>query len=303
MRGRYSTSSRRSPRPSVSAHSRSDERKSPTNRATASRFASWNAWRNGLGSRLPKKLPVWVMRKRRAGVYSSPAKSSKSQPFEMTRTAPRAPRPRTSSAIASETHVTASALARDEAGDLLAPRPGGARAAVVSSRRCWLATSGSRRSAIQRAPVAFWTAAPTKCTDGGGDVVITTSMPSRRTIRIAAGIAVRFQVTLASGRSSRRAVTCAWTSARSNPSAARELLRGLPRPWAEVAGAMNPRLRGHAQLGIAMCTHFGSSGASTCVSIAERGQVLRELERALHAAAARGREVHRHEQHLHGREA
>ena len=30
-----------------------------------------------------------------------------------------------------------------------------------------------------------------KCTDGGGEVVTTTSIPSSRTIRIAAGIAVR----------------------------------------------------------------------------------------------------------------
>ena len=234
-------------------------------------------------------------------MYSSPAKSSKSQPFEMTRTAPRAPRPRTSSAIASETHVTASAwrATRRATCSTAACR---ARAAVVSSRRCWFATSGSRRSAIQRAPVAFWTAAPTKCTEGGGDVVITTSMPSRRTMRIAAGIAVRFQVTLASGRSSRRAVTCAWRSARSNPSAARELLRGLPRPWAEVAGAMNPRLCGHAQLGVGV--HPLRVVGSEHVRLdAERGQVLRELERALHPPAACRREVHRHEQHLHGREA
>ena len=131
--------------------------------------------------------------------------------------------------------------------------------------------------------------------------MITTSMPSRRTMRIAAGIAVRFQVTLASGRSSRRAVTCAWTSSAIEPVGGGELLRGLPRPWAEVAGAMNPRLCGHAQLGIGV--HPLRVVRREHVRLdAERGQVLRELERALHAPAARGREVHRHEQHLHGRE-
>ena len=81
-----------------------------------------------------------------------------------------------------------------------------------------------------------------------------------------------------------------------------ELLRGLPRPWAEVAGAMNPRLRGHAQLGIGVHPLRIVGREHVCLD-AQRGQVLRELERALHPAAARGREVHRHEQHLHGREA
>ena len=47
--------------------------------------------------------------------------------------------------------------------------------------------------------VARWTAAPTRWTEPGGEVVITASIPSRRAMRIAAGIAVRFQVTLASG--------------------------------------------------------------------------------------------------------
>jgi len=68
---------------------------------------------------------------------------------------------------------------------------------------------------------------PAKWIDPGGEVVTTTSIPSRRTIRIAAGIAVRFQVTLASGTSNRRAVKLAWTSARSRPSAARSSSAGF----------------------------------------------------------------------------
>ena len=146
-----------------------------------------------------------------------------------------------------------------------------ARAAAVSSRRCWFATSGSRRSAIQRAPLARWTAAPTRWTDPGGDVVITASIPSRRAMRIAAGIAVRFQVTLASGRRRRRAVTCAWTRARSRPSAARSSSAGFR--------ARGPTYRArwiHACVGTrssgSRCTHFGSSGASTCVSMPSAGR-------------------------------
>ncbi len=132
--------------------------------------------------------------------------------------------------------------------------------------------------------------------------MITASMPSRRTMRIAAGIAVRFHVTLASGTSRRRAVTCAWRSARSNPVGRAELLGRLARTWADVASAMDPGLRRYAQLGVPVHPlrivrreHVGLD--------AERRQVLRELERALHAAPAGGREVHRHEQDLHGREA
>ena len=93
--------------------------------------ASWNACRNGRGSRLPKKLPVWVMRKRCAGPVLEARRSRRSRTrSRSTRTAPRAPSPRISSAIASETHVTASALTRDEPGDLLhrgLPRAGSCR--------------------------------------------------------------------------------------------------------------------------------------------------------------------------------
>ena len=99
----------------------------------------------------------------------------------------------------------------------------------------------------------------------------TTSMPSRRTILTAVGTAVTFHVTLASGRSRRRAVTCACTSARSRPSPP-----AAPRP------ACAPAVRGSERDGStpgsergrssSRCTHFGSSGASTCVSIPSAGR-------------------------------
>ena len=91
----------------------------------------WNACRNGRGSRFPKKLPVCVIRKRAAGAYSSPAKSSKSQPFAIDADRVRARRgSRTSSAIASETQRDRVGAARDEPRDLLVrglarPRRGG----------------------------------------------------------------------------------------------------------------------------------------------------------------------------------
>ena len=65
--GAYGISSSRSPRPSPSAHSRSAERKSPRKRATTSSPSRARACRNGRGSRLPKKLPACVIRKRSAG--------------------------------------------------------------------------------------------------------------------------------------------------------------------------------------------------------------------------------------------
>ena len=66
-------------------------------------------------------------------------------------------------------------------------------------------------------PTARFTAAPTRWTDDGGDVVRTTSIPSRLAIRIAAGIAVRFQLTFSSGTSSLRPASCTCFDARSSP--------------------------------------------------------------------------------------
>src|SRR3954462_7026683 len=97
-------SSSRSPRPSISTHSRSAARKSPTKRATTSSRPDFaNAERNVRGLRWPKKLPVCVTRKRSPEWYSSPVKSSKSDPLGITRTAPAGSKRRTSAAIGSAT--------------------------------------------------------------------------------------------------------------------------------------------------------------------------------------------------------
>ena len=72
------------------------------------------------------------------------------------------------------------------------------------------AITGSRRSAIHLTPVACLTAAPIRLIEFGGDVVSTASIPSRLTIRIAAGIAFGAQVTALSGTSARRKSAPAW---------------------------------------------------------------------------------------------
>ena len=200
----YGWSSSRSPRPSDSAHSRSARRKSPTKRATtSSRPDSASAVRNGRGSRLPKKLPVWVIRNRSARRYSSPAKSSKSAPFRIVVTTPAGSSASASSAIASEAATITSAWrATSRATESLTFSF--ARTAARSTRRCGCAAMESRRSATQRTPVVRFTAAPIRCTEFGGDVVRTTSMPSARTMRTAAGIAVRPHETFSSGTGTRR---------------------------------------------------------------------------------------------------
>ena len=262
--------------------------------------ASWNACRNGRGSRFPKKLPVCVMRKRGAGRYSSPAKSSKSQPFAIMRTAPRAPSPRTSSAIASETHVTASASPRDEPRDLLVrglarARRGGVVAAVLvrderiaqvgdpaSAGRPLDGRADEVDRARRRRRDHDVDALPPRDPDRGRD---------RGEVPRHARVGDE-QATCRDLRLDERAL---------EPVRGAELLRRLARPRADVARAVDPCLRRDAQLGIAVhplrvvgCEHVRLD--------AERGKVLRELERALDAASARRREVHRHEQHLHGRE-
>jgi hypothetical protein len=65
---------------------------------------------------------------------------------------------------------------------------------------------------------------------------------------------------------------------------------------------MHPGLRRHAEIGIAVHPLRIVGGEDVRLD-AERRQVLRELQRALDPSTAGGREVHRHEQHLHGREA
>ena len=127
----------------------------------------------------------------------------------------------------------------------------------------------------------------------------TTSIPSSRTIRIAAGIAVRFQVTFSSGNEQPPAEEL------SLPRVALEARRAV-QLLGRARGRAGPTKRARctqASVGVGRSSsrwiHFGSSGASTCVSIPSSGQVRRELERPLHAAAARGREVERDEQDLH----
>ena len=152
-RGAYSRSSSRSPRPRDSAHSRSVSRKSPTKRAIASTREPWSACRNGRGSRFPKKLPVWVIRKRLAGWYSSPAKSSKSHPLEMVRTAPRGRSARISSAIASETHEIASARrATRRASCSFAPAERGSRPCPSGDGDLRRAGHGGPRASARPSP-------------------------------------------------------------------------------------------------------------------------------------------------------
>ena len=94
----------------LSAHSRSAGRKSPTKRATTSSPDSASAVRNGRGSRLPKKLPVCVIRKRSPRLVLEPvevvevgAVRDRHAPGRCGSSA------RASSAIASETATIASA--------------------------------------------------------------------------------------------------------------------------------------------------------------------------------------------------
>ncbi|HET7043444.1 MAG TPA: hypothetical protein VFI37_01235 [Gaiellaceae bacterium] len=80
-----------------------------------------------------------------------------------------------------------------------------------------------------------------------------------------------------------------------------QLLGARPSLRADEANTVDPRLRRHLELLVAVdplrvfrSEHVGLDP--------EPGQVRRELERPLHAAAARGREVERDEQDLHAGE-
>ena len=259
---------------------------------------SASAVRNGRGSRLPKKLPVCVIRKRSPGVYSSPAKSSKSQPFEIVATRPRGSKPRASSAIASETQVIASAERATSCAtpslDLLLRADGeAARRGGAGARR---ASRAGRRPTSRRSRAC--TAAPTRWTELGGEVVSTTSIPSlprdpdrgRDRGQVPAHVLVRDeQPPRGQLREHERAAEALL---------AVQLLGGLAPLRPEVARAVHPGLGRRAQVGVRVDPLRVVRREHVRLD-PERGQVLRELERPLDAAAAGRREVERDEQQLH----
>jgi hypothetical protein len=138
------------------------------------------------------------------------------EPFRIVVTTPAGSSPSVSSAIASDAATITSAWrATSRATDALTFSF--ARTLARSTFRCGCEAIESRRSATQRTPVARFTAAPIRWTEFGGDVVTTTSISCARTMRSAAGIAVRFQATFSSGTSTRRDSERACRETRSRP--------------------------------------------------------------------------------------
>ena len=150
-------------------------------------------------------------------------------------------------------------------------------------------------------PVARAIAAAMRCVEGGGDVDTTTSIPCSRTSRIPAGMAVTAHVAFSSGRTRRRSCSRACVSARSIPSVPASTSLGFPPLTADVARPVHPGLRRHPEPLVAV--HPARVVGREDVGLdPHRRQVLRELERPLHAAAARGRKVEADDQRLHGRD-
>ena len=173
-----------------------------------------------------------------------------------------------------------------------------ARTRGAPRRRCGCATSESRRSATHFTPVAFLTAAPTRCTDDGGEVVITTSMPSlphdadrRRDRRqVPAHVLVGDEQAppgeLRLPREAHEALRPV------------QLLGGLPALRAEVARAMHPGERRRLQLVVAVDPLRVVRREHVRLD-AELRQMRRELERPLDAPSPGRREVEADDQHLH----
>ena len=111
-------------------------------------------------------------------------------------------------------------------------------------------------------------------------------MPSLRTMRIADGIAVRFQLTFSSGTSSRRPASCAWRDEAHETLRPVQLLGRLAAFRAEVARAMHPGERRRLKLVVAVDPLRVVRREHVRLD-PELRQVRRELERPLHAAAAR----------------
>ena len=129
----------------------------------------------------------------------------------------------------------------------------------------------------------------------------TTSIPSLRAIEIAFGIAVAFQRHVLVGqRAGGGRSSPARKRTRSTPRPAVQLVGDPPAARPDVAGAVHPRLRRQRQ--VRVLVHPLRVVRREHVRLdPERRQVARELQRALDAAAARGREVEGDEKELHSR--
>ena len=216
-------------------------RKSPTKRATTSRPDSASAVRNGRGSRLPKKLPVCVIRKRSPRRYSSPAKSSKSQPFAIVVDRParleRARPPRRSRRTRRRSRRPSGRRAGRARGPSLLRAHDEPLGPPVRVRDDRVAQVGD-----PAAPVARFTAAPIRCTEFGGDVVRTTSIcscahdPDRRRNRgqVPADVLVRDEQPAADeprlAAEPVESLPCRAARRRASGRAARGSARGGPRP-------------------------------------------------------------------------
>ena len=207
--------------------------------------------------------------------YSSPAKSSKSEPFAIVTTGPRG------DALAH--------LLGDRLGDARRSRRRGARrAARRRAAPCSFTRTASRSRVAVRVrdervaqvgdPAGRRSPASPRRRRGAPSAAARSSArrrsPPARTIRIAAGIAVRFQLTFSSGTSSRRPESCSLRAARARGPACRAAprracgragrrsARGAPTP----ASAAAARRRGGST--------SGRPGASTCVSIPSSGRCV-----------------------------
>ena len=122
------------------------------------------------GVRDPEALARACTRARRSRRSRSRSRSS--------RPARAASRARISSAIASETRDDRVGLRARPASRRACSPCSFARTSSRSASRCGCATSESRRSATQRRAGRALDRGADRCTDGGGEVVITTSIPS-----------------------------------------------------------------------------------------------------------------------------
>ena len=227
LRARARTGSARAGRPGRgdSAHSRSVVRKSPANRATTSRPESCSAWRNGRGSRFPKKLPACVIRKRGDGRVV--------EPREVVEVA--AVRDRAHDAAGAErSHLLRDRLgdARDRvraAGDepreplvrrLARARRGGVGAPMLVGDERVAEVGDPARSgrALGGGAHEMDRAGRRRRQDDVDPLPADDPDRGRDRGQVPAHARVR--------ESSRRAVTCAWTSARSSPPAARSSSAG-----------------------------------------------------------------------------